>query len=177
MSKSTTVLLLITLCAISNALIPKSNFGGHSERHRDHASRNEIERIDASSAMPGALSAYMNVSSVSNFMAFVFPLGAYYLQNVTVPINYKTHSWWYGLEIGNMTITNAAVMAPPSPGIEFDASTDNLNAHLTKMSLSADIDVTFWLFRLIPFTNAHFDLKNANITCKVGFTSDDQVNW
>jgi len=125
---------------------------------------------------PGAVSLYLNTTSVNNMMQTFVPLIAYFsLNDHTFNTNIKESTYLYKFDMEKITIKKASGFTEKT--FEYIPGTDKIHAHLGGIDLETYVDATLDALHFIPFESSAVNITNLSIDFVLESTSEDGVHW
>ena len=142
------------------------------------ASANILGAEDAAiTPRPGAMSLYLNTTSVNNLLQTAVPIFAYYaLNNQTYDLNIEEKSLLYTFDFDSIHFNEAT--AATEKKFEYIPGTDKIHCHIGGFDLSALVNAEFKALKVIPFKQSGIDIHNMGIDFTLQQTPNkDMTHW
>ena len=132
--------------------------------------------IDQIKPRPGAISMYLNITSVNNIMQTFVPLIAYFsLNNQTFSPDITESSYLYKFNMEKLTVKSASGFTEKK--FEYIPGTDKIHARLGGINLQTLVDATFEALHFIPFESSAVNVTDLSLDFVLESKSDDGVHW
>ena len=125
---------------------------------------------------PGAMSMYLNSTSVNNIMQTFVPLMAYFsLNDHTFNTSITESSYLYKFDMEKVTVKSASGFTEKK--FEYIPGTDKIHARLGGVNLVTFVDATFEALHFIPFESSAVNVTDLSVDFVIESTSNDGVHW
>jgi hypothetical protein len=125
---------------------------------------------------PGAISASVNATSMSNIMQTLVPIGAYFgLNNKTFDVGIHESNILYSFDFNDVHIIEATGFTEKV--FEYVPGTDNVHVRIGGVNVSSTIDADLTALKFIPFKSSGVNITNLALDLEFASSSDDNVHW
>ena len=125
---------------------------------------------------PGALSAYLNVTSLDHiFNTFVPALAKSALNNKTFDLNITESSYLYKFTLNKLQILNVTGFNPAE--ISYIPNTDQIRMRVGGITVNTAVDADFEALHFIPFRASGVSINDLAFEFVVDSKSSDQVHF
>ena len=126
--------------------------------------------------VPGALSMYLNTTSINNVMATFVPIMSYYaLNNKTIPMDVHEKNFLYTLDLSQVHINT--VSGYTTKVFEEIPGTDKIHVKLGGIDIDMTVDGEIKALHIIPMKASALKITNMVVDFTIESTSSDGVHW